>query len=771
MSTTTLQRNPWIVSARFDAVWFLLTPLLCAALVLPLRSRFDSQTILVFVMGLSSFGHHLPGFLRAYGDRELFRRFSLRFLLAPIVVYAVFVSFALAEAQGMMLLLMLWSVWHVGMQHFGFLRIYDAKRGIHDAFGARLDWIVSIAWFATIVLASPTYSHILVERMFAAGWTWLTPELFGGIRLIAWIIAGGASLVYVGHVARRLATGLPVSWIKLTLMVTTLLFLGYVWSGLGDIYLGLATWEIFHDLQYFALTWVYNRRLVDTGLARSGVMRAFFSPRRVLLYALAIPLYGSINLAILTTEGTGAFPYLMAFVLTSTFLHYYFDGFIWKVRQQRTRQGLSLSEGEAPEASASPALARRLAHAGLFLLPIGAIAAAESLGHELKDVEYYAKVAEITPRDPLAFTNLARAREEAGDLAGARAAYQRALEANPASAVALDGLAVLEQEAGHLRDARDLWQRAIEADPIYHVALRNYGTALLASGHVDESREYDARATAAARRTASYLFGGPSEKPAQAELPAQLEGTDVATAKLSRVHAAIEAQDRALAHRLLDESAGADPATFAYAKGRLHLVDAEFDQAIAELERALEELSGVPAVRETLANAYEAAGRFGEAADQRLALVGLMVDLPIPMRQALVRALVYAGRSAEAVEHLRILADGARDPSYDMMLAEILSTHPDAKVRNGREALQRAARVAEALGPDDPGGIHVWSLAAAEAGDFELASDLGRRAIDAAVRAGATQHLPKLEATLEEFLAGRAIRTGTTDGTQSIPPR
>ena len=31
--------------------------------------------ILVFVMGLSSYGHHLPGFLRAYGDADLFRRF------------------------------------------------------------------------------------------------------------------------------------------------------------------------------------------------------------------------------------------------------------------------------------------------------------------------------------------------------------------------------------------------------------------------------------------------------------------------------------------------------------------------------------------------------------------------------------------------------------------------------------------------------------------------------------------------------------------------
>ena len=38
---------------------------------------------LLAVAAFASIGHHLPGFLRAYGDRELFRRFRWRFLLAP----------------------------------------------------------------------------------------------------------------------------------------------------------------------------------------------------------------------------------------------------------------------------------------------------------------------------------------------------------------------------------------------------------------------------------------------------------------------------------------------------------------------------------------------------------------------------------------------------------------------------------------------------------------------------------------------------------------
>jgi hypothetical protein len=43
---------------------------------------------------LRCMGHHLPGMIRAYGDRALFERFKWRFILAPLFLLAVCVAFS-----------------------------------------------------------------------------------------------------------------------------------------------------------------------------------------------------------------------------------------------------------------------------------------------------------------------------------------------------------------------------------------------------------------------------------------------------------------------------------------------------------------------------------------------------------------------------------------------------------------------------------------------------------------------------------------------------
>ena len=64
MNATTA-RSPWIVSPVYDSIFFLATPFLCLAVMLPLAGRFASADIYLAVMAFSSFGHHLPGFLAA----------------------------------------------------------------------------------------------------------------------------------------------------------------------------------------------------------------------------------------------------------------------------------------------------------------------------------------------------------------------------------------------------------------------------------------------------------------------------------------------------------------------------------------------------------------------------------------------------------------------------------------------------------------------------------------------------------------------------------
>ena len=67
--------------------------------------------------------------MRAYGDRELFARYRWRFLLAPPLILAATLWFSARDLHGLLLLVFTWDIWHVLMQHYGFMRIYDAKQG------------------------------------------------------------------------------------------------------------------------------------------------------------------------------------------------------------------------------------------------------------------------------------------------------------------------------------------------------------------------------------------------------------------------------------------------------------------------------------------------------------------------------------------------------------------------------------------------------------------------------------------------------------------
>ncbi len=45
------------------------------------QTRWSAQDIYLFVAAFGAMGHHLPGMIRAYGDRSLFERFKWRFIL------------------------------------------------------------------------------------------------------------------------------------------------------------------------------------------------------------------------------------------------------------------------------------------------------------------------------------------------------------------------------------------------------------------------------------------------------------------------------------------------------------------------------------------------------------------------------------------------------------------------------------------------------------------------------------------------------------------
>src|SRR2546421_12697928 len=207
VSKTVPKQNLWILSSWRDLILYVGTPLLILPLFTLAQARWRAQDIYLFVAAFGATGHHLPGMIRAYGDRALFERFRWRFIFAPIFLVAVCVAFTGWDLKGIVLIVFFWGVWHGMMQTYGFCRIYDAKTGSFAALTRRLDFATCAAWFATAVLLSSQRMADTLETYYASGGAFVPPWLLHNAQQI---ILGGAiavSVLFLFNFSRMWAEG------------------------------------------------------------------------------------------------------------------------------------------------------------------------------------------------------------------------------------------------------------------------------------------------------------------------------------------------------------------------------------------------------------------------------------------------------------------------------------------------------------------------------------------------------------------------------------
>src|SRR5450755_2462106 len=149
------KRSPWILGRWLDLLLFVGTPAVLIPIFIAAQARWSAQDIFLFVGAFGAMGHHLPGMIRAYGDKALFSRFKTRFVVAPLALLAVCIWSVFYNVQAVQLVALVWGVWHGLMQTYGFCRIYDAKASATAAARARADFALCVSWFTAAVLLSP----------------------------------------------------------------------------------------------------------------------------------------------------------------------------------------------------------------------------------------------------------------------------------------------------------------------------------------------------------------------------------------------------------------------------------------------------------------------------------------------------------------------------------------------------------------------------------------------------------------------------------------
>jgi len=511
--TTVPKRTVWILDSWRDLILYVGTPLLIIPLFTLAQARWSAQEIYLFVAAFGAMGHHLPGMIRAYGDRALFERFRWRFIIAPIFLLAVCVGFYFwdIKTNPVVMIVFLWGVWHGMMQTYGFGRIYDAKTGSFALLTRRLDFAMCGIWFAAGVILSPARMTDTLEGFYGCGLPFIS---LGGIHALQQTLlfaAVAVSIIWLANYVRMWVAGTRQNPVKLALFVTSIAFWWYCNNGVANILAGIALFEVFHDVQYLSLVWIYNRNRVEKDSSIGGFMRFIFrrSGSLIGLYVGLVFAYGSIGYLNSTIGVETLTRLLTGLVAASGLLHFYYDGFIWKVREKSTRQSLGLAGGTA-DVKLGGLLPGWALHgtkwAVAFVIPLTAMWFGK-VYHAAPPADRAGHVAADLPASARAHYNYGAVLQQLGRFDEAEKEYQAALRIDPSYMKVHVNMASLLMSKSKLDEAKKYYDRAIQLDPSSGEVRSGYAYLLERLGRPDEARaEYENAIRFTPKKSAARLF-------------------------------------------------------------------------------------------------------------------------------------------------------------------------------------------------------------------------------------------------------------------------
>jgi hypothetical protein len=345
--------SPWLFSKHLDLGLFGGSTL--AALLLLLAGNLTGQLdgdapiwLWVSAVVFVDVAHVWSTGWRVYADTEEFRSRAALYLAVPFACYAAgVVAYSLSPLLFWRLLAYV-AVFHFVRQQYGWVALYRRKNGEEDGLPRHLD--MATIYGATLVpllfwhAHQPRRFHWFLQGDFLGG---LPPAVsFGAMVLYAGILAA-----WVVKEAGRIRSGLPVSWGKVLVVVSTVLmwFLGIVI--LNSDYAFTVTNVLVHGVPYFGLVFFTEKkraeereadrrpaRLADLGARSAAVFlvplfvfawleewgwdRLVWHENRVLFPGPAFDT-GALALALIVP--------LLALPQAT---HYVLDGFLWRMRPQ-----------------------------------------------------------------------------------------------------------------------------------------------------------------------------------------------------------------------------------------------------------------------------------------------------------------------------------------------------------------------------------------------------------------------------------------------------
>jgi tetratricopeptide (TPR) repeat protein len=251
----------------------------------------------------------------------------------------------------------------------------------------------------------------------------------------------------------------------------------------------------------------------------------------VVLYLGLIIAYGAVALANDAVFTGTVHRVLLGIIVASGLLHFYYDGFIWKVRDRSIKAGLDVEGGALSGDGNGDGRPRWMRHAvawSLFIVPTGMLAATQTYTPHASKLDDYVNIRAAVPDDNRNRLKLASALFTSDRLEEAAAEYELAIGLKPDDSIGYVGLGKVRSEqqrwgkailayreaarldpdnaptqlrlglallsSGALADAQTALEAALELDPESYDATANLGALYQAQGATDRARSFYAAA-------------------------------------------------------------------------------------------------------------------------------------------------------------------------------------------------------------------------------------------------------------------------------------
>ena len=323
-------RNLWIQDPKSDIIFYSFGWIVVFALLLLFQNNWAA---IILVVLLTSYVHRHYTFALVYGETEEFEKHKPIYIGLPILALVATVLFVYFDSFRILFIIsVVWTIYHTVAQKYGITRIYSRKAGYGEA-RTELWTIYSWAIFLflyTAISQKETLAKYNAGKFFL---DYLTPYM--GLINIVTMISLAACIYFTARYFYIEYQNRDKISIPKNIYVISILLLYSVF--LYSVVAGYIVFGFSHAIEYIAfVNFFVDRKYKKRPESKSLLAKA---SKNLWLYSTIFALT-VVVLALLGREWDRRA--LEIYVVGTSFLHFTYDGMIWKVRKPEVGKPLEI---------------------------------------------------------------------------------------------------------------------------------------------------------------------------------------------------------------------------------------------------------------------------------------------------------------------------------------------------------------------------------------------------------------------------------------------